>query len=361
LKVIVEQAEGLSADCVPQTYEGPDCVERANQYLCRIAANCPDLGYDVTITWDGTDYTFRFEKTTTPTVRTIRVCASDKHKLGAFWYIRFGTDLTGAKQPVVDMCRFLGSLPTPEQMAKRRAEEAKITELRWVSMGQQFEGTDPITDTSKLMVGQDVWVSSVDQGFIEGKVVKVTPEGADVQATGQGIIHFNSKGYLPSGTIRDPAYWRIDSLPFAERRAMLERGRQKTMAVGQKVWMQSGDEFKEGTVKEVTEYYVEVVPADDEECSIEFSYNGTQLGSWGGIDGFDVRPMCGQYPSFMPWRLVTDDHSAAEAFMQKREDFLRKREAFVERYCKEHGLRKHYMTKEQCSDLCKEEGWKNPQ
>jgi hypothetical protein len=87
----------------------------------------------------------------------------------------------------------------------------------------------------------------VYQGFIEGKVVKVTPEGADVQTTGQGMIHFNRNGYLPFGTIHDPAYWRIDSLPFAKRRAMLERGRQKPMAIGQKVWMQSGDEFQEGT------------------------------------------------------------------------------------------------------------------
>jgi hypothetical protein len=107
-------------------------------------------------------------------------------------------------------------------------------ELRWVSMGQQFEGTDPITDTSKLVVGQDVWISALGQGFIEGKVVKVTPEGVDVRTTGQGIIHFNRKGYLPFGTIYDPTFWRIDSLPVAERRAMLERGRQKTMVVGQK-------------------------------------------------------------------------------------------------------------------------------
>lgn len=218
-------------------------------------------------------------------------------------------------------------------------------------MGQQFDGTDPITDTSKLVVGQDVWVSAVDQGFIEGKVVKVTPEGADVRATGQGIIHFNRKGYLPFGTIHDLKYWRIDSLPFAERRTMLERGRQKTTAVGQKVWMQSGDEFQEGTVEEVTEYYVRVALHNE---SIDFRYDGSQCGSW-----WDPRPSCGQYPALVPWRL-TDNHVAAEAFMRNREAFMRNREAFVERYCKEHGLKKWYLTTKQALELCEEDGWKNP-
>jgi|HubBroStandDraft_1064217.scaffolds.fasta_scaffold42112_3 hypothetical protein len=177
-------------------------------------------------------------------------------------------------------------------------------EATWVSMGQQFEGTDPITDTSTLVVGQDVWISSVGQGFIEGKVAKVTPEGVDVRAMGQGIIHFNRKGYLPFGTIHDPAYWRIDSLPFAERGAMLERGRQKTMVVGQKVRMQSGDHFQEGTVEEVTEHYVRVAIFG---YSIDFRYDGSQCGSWGGIDGWDPRPLCG--PNLVPWRL-TDKHPA---------------------------------------------------
>jgi len=59
-------------------------------------------------------------------------------------------------------------------------------ELQWLREGRQFERSEPITDTSKLVVGQDVWLSSVGHGFIEGKVVKVTPEGVDVQTTGQG-------------------------------------------------------------------------------------------------------------------------------------------------------------------------------
>jgi hypothetical protein len=255
-------------------------------------------------------------------------------------------------------------------------------ELRWVRMGQQFDGTDPITDTSKLVVGQDVWVSAVDQGFIEGKVVKVTPEVADVQATGQGIIHFNREGYLPFHTIHDLPYWRIDSLPVAEHRALLEWGRQKTMAVGQKnqkvrtmavavgqkVWMQRGDEFWAGTVEEVTEYYVRVALYNENfgyrvhfrgvhngsngytdfnryHGAIDFRYDGSQCGLWEWVDGWDPRPLG-------TWRL-TDNHSAAEAF-------TREREAFVERYCQEHGFTKETMTKKQVLEMREEEGWKNP-
>jgi hypothetical protein len=246
-------------------------------------------------------------------------------------------------------------------------------ELQWLSNGQQFERTDPITDTSKLVVGQDVWLSSVGQGFIEGKVVKVTPEGVDVQTTSQGMIHFNRNGYLPFGTIYDPAYWRIDSLPFAERRVMLERGRQKTMVVGQKVWMQSGDQFLEGTVEEVTEYYVRVALYNEHfgyrvhfrgvhngstgytdsnryHGRIDFRYDGSQCGVWEWVDGWDPRPLGTELG---PWRL-TDNHSAAEAF-------TRNREAFVERYCKEHGFTKETMTKKQVLEMREEDGWKNPQ
>jgi sRNA-binding protein len=180
-------------------------------------------------------------------------------------------------------------------------------ELQWLRTGQQFERTDPITDTSKLVVGQDVWLSSVGHGFIEGKVVKVTPEGVDVQTTGQGMIHFNRNGYLPFGTIHDPAYWRIDSLPFAERRAMLERGRQKTMVVGQKVWMQSGDKFLKGTVEEVTEYYVRVIILDSGyhayAYAIDFRYDGSQYGTWASRAGdWYPSPLC---ENSVPFRLLT--------------------------------------------------------
>jgi len=243
-------------------------------------------------------------------------------------------------------------------------------ELWWVkNMGQQFDGTDPITDTSKLVVGQDVCVSTMSQGFVEGKVVKVTPAGADVQATGQGIIHFNRTGYECNKTVHDPTFWRIDSLPFAERKALLERARQKTMVVGQKVWMQRGDEFWAGTVEEVTEYYVRVALYNENygyrvhyrgvhngsngytdfnryHGAIDFRYDGSQCGLWEWVDGWDPRPLG-------TWRL-TDNHSAAEAF-------TREREAFVERYCQEHGFTKETMTKKQVHEMREEEGWKNPQ
>jgi hypothetical protein len=174
---------------------------------------------------------------------------------------------------------------------------------QWLRNGQQFERTDPITDTSRLVVGQDVWLSCVGQGFIEGKVVKVTPEGVDVQTTGQGMIHFNREGYLPFGTIYDPLYWRIDSLPFAERRAMLERGRQKTMVVGQKVWMQSGDQFLKATVEEVTEYYVRVILTEGGGAyAIDFRYDGSQYGTWGSRAGdWYPSPLC---ENSVPWRLT---------------------------------------------------------
>jgi len=215
-------------------------------------------------------------------------------------------------------------------------------DLQWVKAGQQFERTDPITDTSKLVVGQNVWLSAMDQGFIEGKVVEVTPEGVDVQATGQGIIHFNREGYLPLRTIRDLPFWRIDSLPFAERKDMLERGRQNKLVVGQKVWMQSGDEFQEGTVEEVAEYYgqkarmrcgnlfiegtvteiiekhIEVTPVfldqNERPWMIRFDKNGklpprdSGTGEWIGFGYHQWYEAFGgwwqEYPDFDPWELT---------------------------------------------------------
>lgn len=65
-KVIVEQAEGLTEDMVPRTYEGPTCVRDAEKHLRKIAVTAPKSGgyykTDVTITLvDGTDYQFRFD------------------------------------------------------------------------------------------------------------------------------------------------------------------------------------------------------------------------------------------------------------------------------------------------------------
>lgn len=68
--------------------------------------------------------------------------------------------------------------------------------------------------------------------------------------------------------------------------------------------MQSGDEFQEGTVEEVTEYYVRVAIARTDSqrgYAIDFRYDGSQCGAWGGMDGWDPRPLGG--PSG-PWRLT---------------------------------------------------------
>lgn len=46
---------------------------------------------------------------------------------------------------------------------------------------------------------------------------------------------------------------------------------------------------------------------------------------------------------------------------ETQEAFMRKREAFVERYFKERGLTKEAATIQQILEMRKEEGWKNPQ
>ncbi len=65
VKVIVEQAEGLTEDMKPFTYEGELCVEQAETKLRQIAANGPELGYfktDVEVTLsDGTTVGLRMD------------------------------------------------------------------------------------------------------------------------------------------------------------------------------------------------------------------------------------------------------------------------------------------------------------
>ena len=53
-----------------------------------------------------------------------------------------------------------------------------------------------------------------------------------------------------------------------------------TLVVGQKVWMKSGDHFKEATVTDITEEYVEVKPAcfkQNEGWMIRFQKDGKQF------------------------------------------------------------------------------------
>ena len=80
----------------------------------------------------------------------------------------------------------------------------------------------------------------------------------------------------------------------------------KNLVVGQKIYMRSGNLLKEVTVGEITGSYVRVEiapnpPAGARGDAIDLSYEGTQLCSWGGIDGWDPRPVGTE---FGQWQLV---------------------------------------------------------
>jgi hypothetical protein len=91
----------------------------------------------------------------------------------------------------------------------------------------------------------------------------------------------------------------------------------KTLTVGQKVWMQSGDQFREGTVIGISDTRIEVEPATTGDFGGRFALHfrknglgkvsapGDQCGvfvpcgnSWGE---WDRRPLCTE---FGPWKLV---------------------------------------------------------
>src|ERR1700740_2199441 len=89
-----------------------------------------------------------------------------------------------------------------------------------------------VMDTNELVVGQDVHIVSGPY-FWWGKVVKVTPEGVEIQ-TGEEIrpcqglnlrcgmeqlLHFDKDGKTSDeeGTYECGA-WYIDDMPFAERK-----------------------------------------------------------------------------------------------------------------------------------------------
>jgi len=116
-----------------------------------------------------------------------------------------------------------------------------------------FDGGGPVVDTTKLVVGQDVYMSSGCY-WNEGKVVKVTPSGVDVQAvderlySNEQLLHFDANGrsyvtelppsYDPKAHPASPWGWKgngtyecgpwyIDGMPFAEREALYEQLAQK--------------------------------------------------------------------------------------------------------------------------------------
>jgi hypothetical protein len=97
----------------------------------------------------------------------------------------------------------------------------------------------------------------------------------------------------------------------------------KTLTVGQNIWMQSGDLFKETTVTEITDKYVQAEPVlfaqNERPYMIRFDKNGKQpvlenyiFKAWDGLgvyerlfDGWwqeDRRPLCGD--GHKPWELV---------------------------------------------------------
>jgi hypothetical protein len=61
-------------------------------------------------------------------------------------------------------------------------------------------------DTKMLVVGQNVSMHSGIYDGGDGKVVKVTPEGVDVQTTGHGLLHFDTNGLSYITEITNPSY-----------------------------------------------------------------------------------------------------------------------------------------------------------
>ena len=78
------------------------------------------------------------------------------------------------------------------------------------------------------------------------------------------------------------------------------------LVVGQRVWMQSGNLFKEATVTEITEEYIDVEPdpvGNEYRYFRRFDKTGKKdLGGNGGPDAWDPRPMSGD--GWEPWELV---------------------------------------------------------
>jgi hypothetical protein len=61
-------------------------------------------------------------------------------------------------------------------------------------------------DTKTLVVGRYVHMHSGVYDGPTGKVVKVTPEGVDVQTTENGLLHFDINGRSYVTEITNPAY-----------------------------------------------------------------------------------------------------------------------------------------------------------
>ena len=95
-------------------------------------------------------------------------------------------------------------------------------------------------DTTKLVVGQDVFIHSGPVWHYKGKMISVTPSGVEVQVpektfelfkltTGTevklpgNVVRFDAEGACACGT-RECGPWLIDDkMPFAERKAQIEQ------------------------------------------------------------------------------------------------------------------------------------------
>jgi hypothetical protein len=71
----------------------------------------------------------------------------------------------------------------------------------------------PVLDTQKLIVGQKVSMSSGVYGC-EGRVVKATPDGVEVQTDHAGLLRFDNGGKGLDWGTHECGPWYIDDMPF---------------------------------------------------------------------------------------------------------------------------------------------------
>jgi len=85
-------------------------------------------------------------------------------------------------------------------------------------------------DTTKLVVGQNVYMLCSDGVcMLKGHVVKITPEGVDVQFGAEQVggalnayemKHFDKDGKERGERTYDFYHYELDDMPFAERTAL---------------------------------------------------------------------------------------------------------------------------------------------
>jgi hypothetical protein len=95
-------------------------------------------------------------------------------------------------------------------------------------------------DTTKLVVGQDVFIHSGPVWHHEGKVISVAPSGVEVQVLGKrfellkltrgagvkltgNVVRFDAEGACECGTCECGPWIIDDEVPFAERKSQIEQ------------------------------------------------------------------------------------------------------------------------------------------